>query len=178
MKRLITIDDLLKIRPLAKGISQSRIDPYIDEAQEIDLLNVLGEALYYDFMTRYDQVGDGMYQKYQDLLNGKVYTPPGATYSFEYTGIRTMLSYFMLARLVSDQAINVTRYGLVTKEVDESTQVDVKALDRYVQTIRSVGINYQTRVIKFLRDNPGDYPLYNIVYKETLNNNGVKFFEV
>ena len=58
MKLLLTIDDIAKYRPASEGIPVERINPYIQEAQEIDLCTVIGQVLYADFLAKFDQTGD------------------------------------------------------------------------------------------------------------------------
>jgi hypothetical protein len=177
-KKLITIEDLILYRPLSKNIPVERIESYIEEAQEIDLRAVLGDSLYYDFMLKFDNTGDAMYTKYQELLKGKVYIANGVTK--EYPGIIPMLAHYTLARFYENNAINVTRFGLTAKVTEESTPISDAALAKAVSSIRSVGIAYQNRVEDFLNTVARvDYTLYNSAGVDSqLNNTGVKFFDV
>lgn len=176
MKRLINVDDITKYRPASKAIPLERLDPFISEAQEIDLMQVLGESLHYDFMSKFD-TGVAESTKYQELLNGKVYTPPGQQ-PIEFNGLKPMLVYFTLARFYQNNPINVTRFGLTQKVNEESTPLDARSLSVAVDEVRSIGINYQTRVVKFLSDNATTYPLFGYSKKEILNTGGVKFFDI
>lgn len=175
-KRLFTVEDIARYRPLSKSIPKERIDPYIEEVQLIELQNVLGDALFYDLMLKFDTSGDPMYSKYQDLLNGVVYVVNSV--SIQCGGLVPMLCYYTLARFFRNNPINITRYGLVTKNTEESTPVEQPAVEAAIGELKSIGINYQNRVIEFLKAKATDYPLYQYNTKELINKTGVKFFGV
>ena len=82
MPNIITIQDIKEVRPLAQ-LDPQRVDPYINEAQENDLRPILGDALFYDFITNIDTT------KYRELLNGKTYTKNN--YSIFFPGVKPML---------------------------------------------------------------------------------------
>lgn len=155
---LITQDDIKVYAPTAE-LDDARIAPYIQEAMELDLKPVLNDAFYYDFVSKVFVSGDTMYSAYQDLLYGKDYTYQ--TLTINYPGIKPMLSYYALARFVRDNPVHVTRFGVVTKVVAQSEQVDPKVLFGYVNEKKSAALNYQNQVIKFLCNNATTYPLYN-----------------
>lgn len=174
MKLLITIENICEFRPLSKGIPAVRIQPYIQEAQQFDLKRLLGDPLYVDFMTYFDNA-DVAYDKYRDLLNGKNYVVDGNT--IEHPGLRGYLSYMTLARFFNNNQINVTKYGLVEKNGEDSTPLDWKAIAAAVAEIRSNGLNLQVDIQKYLRSNPTTYPLYNYQDGSASGQLGVKFFD-
>ncbi|KKK94577.1 hypothetical protein LCGC14_2681460, partial [marine sediment metagenome] len=48
---LLAASDFSEIREIGSNINDARILPYVREAQRIDMLNFLGEDLYYDFLV-------------------------------------------------------------------------------------------------------------------------------
>jgi hypothetical protein len=174
MKQLITIEDIIKFRPISKDIPPERINPYIQEAQRIDVGQLLGRALYYDFVSKFDVTGDAMYTAYQELLNGIAYAINGRTYNYE--GLSPCLSYFSLARFCENNPINVTKYGLVAKLDDSSTSLDPLIIKQAITGLRSVAIQYQTDVEQFLVDKASTYPLFASAESISTNKTGVKFF--
>lgn len=164
---LITIDDIREYRPVS-SLDAKRIDPYILEAQENDLRPVLGDALYFDFLTNIDTT------KYRDLLNGKNYII-NSNY-VEFPGIKPMLCYYSLARIVVNNPLNITSYGVVQKTVNESQPVDAAMLGKLVTELRSVALSYQNRLKDFLLNNMTTYTLYNSRTTSETNSTGFSFF--
>lgn len=157
-KYLITKEDIKVYRPTAE-LDDARIKPFIKEAQTLDLKPVLNDALFYDFVLNFDDTLGASYAKYQELLNGKLYTYNGNPIYFD--GVKPMLSYMALARFVIDNPINITRMGIVVKTVNQSTPVDPQQIKMLVNELRSTAISYQNQVIQFLENNASTYPLYN-----------------
>lgn len=175
-KLIITIDDIARFRPMSKLIPNERITPFIRESQVQDLLPVLGDTLFYDFVNKFDNPSDGSYSIYQDLLQGKIYTPSGYASSVIYSGIIPMLSYFTLARYYQNAQVNATSYGVVQKNTEYSTSISNQSVQNSADYLRSLGISFQDGVIKFLSDNQTIYPLYQTGKKSVQNDIGVKFF--
>jgi hypothetical protein len=177
-KTLITIDDISRYRPVSKLIPTERIQPFIRESQVQDLLPVLGDTLYYDLLDKFDNTGSAMFTKYQELLGGKLYTPPGYSTSIIFAGIIPMLSYFSLARYYQNSQVSATSYGLVQKNSEYATPMTSQGVQGSVEYLRSLGISYQESLVKFLIDNNTDYPLFSTGVKGIQNDIGVKFFSV
>ncbi len=153
----ITLNDIKMLRPTAE-LDGVRWEPYCVEAQDQDLRPILGDGLFYDFMTKFYSTGDPMYASYQELLNGKVYTYNSQSIYFD--GIKPMLCYFTLARLVQNNPVNITRFGVVTKVVSQSQNVDAQTLRQVVNELRSNAVSYKNQVDTFLLNNQTTYPLY------------------
>jgi hypothetical protein len=177
-KLLINIDDVKRFRPISKEVGQDRFAPYVYEAQNNDLQPVLTPALFADFVARFDQTADGKYEAYQELLTGKTYTPTGQAHPIIFEGIKPMLVYYSLARFVENQQLNITRFGIVQKNIQESEPVSEKSITNLVATLRSNGLVYENKVVEFLRNNQSTYPLFQ-GRAETINQmGGLKFFDV
>jgi hypothetical protein len=174
-KQLITIEQIRQFRPASKSIPADRITPYIYEAQQHDLKPLLGDALYYDFMTRYDQSADPKYSAYQDLLNGVAYQYGNIT--IEHPGLTAFLVYFTLSHFYVNNQVNVTPFGLTTKKTDESDPVDAKMMANAIAELRAIALSYQADIVKFLTTKGAVYPLYNYQDGSALGNVSVKFFD-
>jgi hypothetical protein len=168
---LVTLHDLKKIRPLA-DLNGSRWEQYAVESQDQDLRPILGDGLYYDFMTKVFDTGATEYADYQLLLNGTNWTDNGQTVYFD--GLVPMLSYFTMARFVQNNPINITRYGIVTKTLSQSTPADPAMINSVVNELRSSAITYKNQVDNYLLNNVTTYPLY--IGSESAINTGFKFF--
>lgn len=158
LKYLITQEDIRRYRPTAE-LDEARIQPSIIEAQNNDLKPVLNNAFFYDFITKFDDSADAMYAKYQSLLNGKEWTYNANLEQFN--GVMPMLCYFALARFVESNPFHVTRFGFTKKVVTQSEQALPEEIRIMTNSLRSTAISYQNDVIRFLENNPSDYPLYN-----------------
>jgi len=157
-KRLIiTLQHIKELRPTAE-LDGQRWEPFAVEAQDQDLRPVLGDGLFYDFMTKFHNTGDAMYSAYQNLINGTSYTYAGQTIYFD--GLKPMMVYYTLARLVQNNAVNITRFGVVTKVVNQSQPVDAQVLRQVVNELRSSAQTYKNQVDLFLGQNQTTYPLY------------------
>lgn len=169
---LITIDDLKAIRPLAE-LDGLRWEQYAVESQDQDLRPILGDGLYYDFMNEVFDTGDSMYAHYQSLLNGKSWTYNGQTVYFD--GLKPMLCYFTLARLVQNNQVNITRYGVVSKVVPQSQPVDAQVIRHVVNELRSNAMTYKNQVDTFLLNNTSTYYLY--IGSQSAITTGFKMFK-
>lgn len=173
-KFVITIDNIREFRPIAKTIDATRIGSYIQEAQQIDLKQLLGDALYLDFMTKFDDSTQGAtYTAYQELLKGKTYTYGGR--SIEHPGLIGFLAYSALARFFANNQINATSFGVVQKDWEGSTPIDAKTLQMTITEIRSNALAFKADIEKFLSSNPTTYPLY--APDESAPGNGPMFFD-
>ena len=154
---IITLQDIKQLRPTAE-LDGERWEPFALEAQDQDLRPILGDGLFYDFMTKCYSTGDAMYSDYQNLLNGTNYTYNGQTIYFD--GLKPMMVYYTLARFVQNNPVNITRYGVVTKLVNQSQPVDAQVLRQVVNELKSSAQTYKNQVDLFLNQNQTTYPLY------------------
>lgn len=175
-KLLVTKNDIIGYRPIASEIPQDRIEVYIQEAQRHDLMPILGSALYYDFMTEYDDSGDDMYTAYQALLNGSVWEYNG--FNKQHYGLKPIVAYYALSRLVANNQLNVTRYGITTKVNPQSEPASDLSIRNLITELKSVAVSYQNQTLEFLRENETTYPLYAQAIEKPVNNMGLKFFTI
>lgn len=169
---LISQDDIQKYHSIS-DIPQGRLNPFILTSQELDLKPVLNEALYHDFITKYNNSSDPMFNAYQNLLNGTNYTYSGVT--IEYPGIIPMLVAFTMARFLPINQIQITRHSVVIKKNDQSDPVPSSTLTYIVNSLRSEATAYQNQLEKFLLQNQTSYPLYGQYPSTTQSRTGSKF---
>lgn len=160
-KLLITQDNLKEIRPAA-DFDEVRIAPFIREVQRVYLRPVLNDALYLEFLERFDDV-DPQYDKYRDLLNGKKYQKDD--YDILFDGAKFMLSYYTFVLLVTDNPVNFVRFGVVKKVANQSESLTPQEMTLQINSLKSTAMIYQNNLIRYLEDNDSIYPLYN--YKKS-----------
>jgi hypothetical protein len=159
--KLISVSDIQMFRAISDNVPDSRLDPYILEAQEMDLYELLGKDLYLKLFTEV--------------------TPPTfpATYFYpelkqEYAGF---LCYSAYARLISQNQTTVTAYGVVSKKTDFSDLVPEPTLQRTIQAARGSAQEYAKRLIAFLNDNSETYPewMQSCNYRGRINKTGTAY---
>lgn len=175
MAFLISKTDIKEYRPTA-DLPNERIDVYIEEVQKSEMRYLLGEPLYYDFITKYSDSGDPMYNNYQNLLNGTTYTYNSET--IEFFGLKPMLVYYTLARFVVQNPVNLTRYGVVQKTNNNSQPLEVSQIRMVETSLKGEAVRYQNDAEKYLLENNTTYPLYNKRLSKPVNSSSFKFFGV
>lgn len=136
---IITVEDIRKVRDIARNIDEERVNVFIREAEVLDIIPEIGAELYERFnqigkivvdAERADletEAGEDIYAlseadlttEEHKFLYGGYYTDDCGKERY-ISGIKEALCYFAYARLVRNAQINVTRYGVVTKLGEES----------------------------------------------------------
>jgi hypothetical protein len=175
-KLIVTREDMAMYRPISKNIPQDRVEVFINEAQILDLMPILGHALYYDFVNKFDQTGDPMYTAYQALLNGSTWISGGVT--VQHYGLKPIVAYYALARLTKNNQINLTSYGVTSKVNPQSEPVQPLQLKDQINELNSVAVAYQDQVMKFLQENSTTYPLYNYNGENPVTKTSFRIIEI
>jgi len=84
--------EILKHREISKNVRTTKINPFIEDSQFLDLKPLLGDAFYVDLIKNQTEV------KYIELLDGKEYDYDGKTYSF--AGLKKILSIHLHIYLI------------------------------------------------------------------------------
>lgn len=165
---LITIDDIRKIRQIAKNIDPERVNIYIREAELLDLLPRIGA----EFYQKLSNIGPIVLEKCRtklqtedgediateneyDLpvnewkfLNGGYYwTKDGEKRRFE--GVRAALCYYAYARFIRSHSLQTTPYGVVNKTGDDSSNVDIKTVAAMSEEARKIAEEYLSQSLMF-----------------------------
>lgn len=125
-------------------------------AQQVDLRNLLGNALYTDLIRDFQE--SPSLPLYGDLWNGSNWICGDKTYS--HLGLKTMLCLFAYARYVVNSNLDSTYSGTQLKENQYSTNAEDKALIRLHDNTRSEALAYWADIERYLCDNSEDYPLW------------------
>lgn len=124
---LISRDDIIAYRSISANANVSKkLEPFILEAQESDLKNLLGNPLYNDLLN--DYLGSPSLSTYEDLFNGSSWTCGGKAYY--HRGIKVVLVYFSYARYVMNSPFESTAFGTVVKKDQYSEVQDQKAVQK------------------------------------------------
>lgn len=110
---LIDRQEIAKHRELSKSVREDKINPYIEDAQRLDLKPLLGERLY-NTIARNPEA-------HTLLLDGGEYEHNGETY--DHPGLKKVLSIFTYARYVMFGSYTDTPFGFVEKSSQDSKSV-------------------------------------------------------
>ncbi len=165
--QLITAADFLPYRAISKNLDEAkRIEPHIIEAQNNDLIELLGEYLYFDLIKNIKaynaaKEADPLYvattqqQHFLDLLHGVTYVyKPGTPNEItkEYPGLIPVMVYLTYARFVNRDNIRSTPAGFVVKTTMESTPISAKQITEEAgRAVADANVCFR-RVEKFMRD--------------------------
>ncbi|MCR5863076.1 hypothetical protein LRS05_13480 [Flavobacterium sp. J372] len=148
MQPLITRDDIVKYRQIAKSLNNDKLNESILEAQLLDLKPLLGERLFDNIIA--------LPEDYTELLDGGVYTHDGIEYS-NY-GLKMALAYFAYARYVMFSHATDTPYAFVEKRNTDSQPVTSETKKSLFTTNREIAGKVWNNVRMYLqRTNYADY---------------------
>lgn len=160
---IITTDNIRQVRPIAENIDDvARIEPYIREAELLNVLPVIGAEVYQfldetDFTTGDSWTftkGDGIAvevtrQQHDALIHGGYYT--GSCASGHSMGLAAACSYYAYARAVMNNQVNVTSFGVVRKRGDFSEPVDAPTLVQVSREAKKIGDEILREVVEQLK---------------------------
>lgn len=132
MNNLITVEEIrLYGRQIGKAVSNDKITAYIEEAEQLHIKPIIGNALY-PRLIRYIDNGTGEEPLLDTLLDGGIYEYPSCDCGGEekeeayVNGLRKAIAYFVYAQNVMVGDFESTRFGMVTKVNDYSEHLSDK----------------------------------------------------
>ena len=149
---LINRTDIALYREIARGVREDKINPYIDDAQLLDLKPLLGSALYYDMVKNSTDA------KYSNLLNANEFEVNGVTYS--HVGLKKILAIYADARYKLFGSFTDTSFGFVEKTYQGSTATPQNSKKDYYKLNQQIATQYFSDVALFLDNNKTIYPLW------------------
>ena len=155
--QLITLANIQAVKSISLNVNESKqLTPYILEAQNFDLRELLGDAFYLDLVA--DFVASPSLADYSTLFNGGTYTYGSETYHLD--GIKLFLIYCTYARYLANSSVIATATGLVHKTNQYSDKVEEKTISRLVSQARSGATFVENNVKEYLSRYSSTYPLY------------------
>ena len=155
---LITASKIKEIRAISDNIKESkRIEPFILEAEQTDLMDLLGNALYTDLL---DKVNDSP-SIYDTLLNGGTYTYKGIKYTIK--GLGYALAYFAYSRFLKFQGVNITNFGIVQKTTEFSQPVSGADINRMASSAKDIAMSYFSDCKLYLDRNSDTFSLWEFI---------------
>ena len=155
--QLITLANIQAVKSISLNINESKqLTPYILEAQNFDLRELIGDAFFLDLVT--DFLANPSLSIYSLLFNGGTYTYGGETYHLD--GLKLYLIYSTYARYLSNSNVISTASGLVHKTNQYSESVTEKTISRLVSQARSSAVFCENNIKDYLSRFKSNYPLY------------------
>ena len=136
-------------RDISQHVDEARIETYIRESENIDIKSALGDTLFLDVKANPS--------KHTLLLDGGTYQANGKKEVF--SGLKTALAYYTYARVVKNVDTNVTRFGLVHKDSEYSSEVEFKEKMQSYNDAFSIADSYLKECVRFLSETK--YELYD-----------------
>lgn len=147
---LITKTDIASKRPISKSVADAKIDPFIEDAELLDLLPLLGERFYFAIVETP--------ANYADLLDEKEYQYDGHT--IKSPGIKRVLIDFAFARYMMHGSVTDTPFGMVQKESQDSTAVSRTDKKESYKLHQQTAMLYWAQVENYLIRNSTLYPFF------------------
>lgn len=143
-------DEYLKVySPLGKSIDVDEVFPFVQNAQNVYIQDVLGTPLY------------------NDLVN-KVAT--GVTFStieWELVDLCSRaLVYWTVYSALPSLYIKIRNAGVVKQQSENTQNADLSELKYLREEQKNLAEFYNTRIVNFLCDKSTQFPLYNAVSKD------------
>lgn len=132
----------------------ARMEPYILQAQRIDLKRTLG-------IRFYNQVIKGIADAtliFQTLRDGEEYDDDGIV--IKYEGLKPIIVNYALARFYTNQDVNITRRGIVRKTNDLSEPLSGAEKQGLIIMAKSTAKSYEEELRAYLKFNRTIYPAF------------------
>lgn len=168
---IITPNDIRKVRPIANNIEDiARIEPYIDNAEKLDILPEIGASLYKQFdeavKLNVFQIKGGINiitnsskeilltsSQWDEFLNGAYYNCDdcGCDGLRHSEGLIAATAYLAYSRLLPNHPVNVTAFGIVKKLGPLSEPIDEKTLYTAANSAKKIGLEFLRQTVDHLR---------------------------
>lgn len=165
---LINVDDIRKVRQIAKNIPDDRIEIYIREAESLDVIPYIGAAFYQKlsdlgdiilgktegYLIDHDSEAISVGNEYDlpinefKFLNGGYYKSKSGELK-RIEGIRKAICYYSYARFILMHSTRITPFGVVTKMGDESTSSDIRATTAMSAEAKKIADEYLRQCLEY-----------------------------
>ena len=125
---------------------------FIPEAEQLDVKPILGEQMYIDLLEA--QTGTTLSVNQVLLLDGGIYTVENRKYIFK--GLKVAISYFVYSRLIRNADGQLTRFGFVDKNLNESDRPQLKEKLVAADDAAKSGNAYLNEVLQLIKLNDMD----------------------
>lgn len=157
MEKLITLNDIKAIRQIASNIDDvASIDPYIIEAQNVDLRKLLGIKFFNVLLKELALATPPV--RATNILGGCTYTTTDDDTEIAFAGIKPLIAYYAYARAIPNLGKRVARMGVVKKVTNFSEPAEPAEISAMVIEAKSNAKVYEEDLLFFLDNNKDTYP--------------------
>lgn len=151
----ISQDYLIEKSVIDSNVDFKKITPAIIEAQELDLLPLLGTDLY-----------DAMEAHIIALVDNSTAIPAAYKTLLDDYIIKALM-YYVLGRISPTFKFKYAAKGIMVKNSDNSQQADTIDMEKMEDRWRNIAMQYANRMTDFLIFNYGTYPEYAQISSST-----------
>lgn len=151
---LIDKIEIAKHRQISQSVRDDKIDPYIEDAEFLDLKNLLGELLYNDIVANPTSAEN------IKLMDPFAYTYEG--YNYKHQGLKKVLSIFSYSRYIMFGSNTDTPFGLMNKRSQDSDQVETDQLKIIYKKDQQIAHQYFGEIRRYLDRFASTYPLWQV----------------
>lgn len=157
-KQLTDVDSVkTTIRPMSTHVDVEKILVYIDESQQQDIKNALGDNLFIDLLRYVNrEEGSPVNDAYENLLYGGIYK--NGNDEFIFSGLEKALKYFVYARLVKHGDRNLSRVGLMQNQVEYSSHAELKEKQEEYKDAFSIAEELMNDCLRYIKHNSDKFP--------------------
>lgn len=163
MKHLTTIENIKgNVRFVSKTLDDKRIEPYITESEQLNIKSQIGDALFIDLLEYVAATDKTSFPDYSTLLNGGIYesTVCRTKEKRSFEGLIQCLNYYVWARIVKNNNYTLTRFGMVNKEEQHSSNAEFKERTIIERDALSVADKYLADCLLYLSAKKEEFPLF------------------
>jgi len=165
MNNLITHTEFSELKSISKRYDDDKVNKSITQAMT-DLREVLGVSFYFDVISNTETA------EYTTLLDGGEFSVEGLTYVHD--GLKSLVADYAYARYLYEVNTNLTSFGMVGKNNQDSTPVDRNMIKDLVgQTNKDAGRKWEL-IEDYLEANIELFPVW-AKSKRTVDNNPASF---
>lgn len=160
-KIILKSSDVEQYADISDNYEESRFNVFALRAQETQLRELLGDALYYALINDLDVSGVPQSAPYTTLVNGESYTYDNET--VEYFGLKPFLAFHWLAINNREGDIRQADYGNIMysdNPQDNMTKMSKSQKDEVNASYMSSSVSYRNNIVQYLNEKDDDYPTW------------------
>lgn len=170
MNNLLTPTQIQSFKDLGIKIDEKKIIPIIEQAQIVELKEVLGDRFYFDVIANKNN------PDYAPLLSGCSFTYFGVNYYQD--GLNALLADYFMSKYILQVNTNLTPFGATQKLSNDSELADRNSLkDVSTQQLQLAGARWEI-IRLYLNANPNLFPNWkNNIYSSDSAKAGNRTFK-
>lgn len=150
MNNLLTPTQIQSFKDIGYKIDENKINPIIEQAQIVELKEVLGDRFYFDVLANKDN------PDYAPLFSGCSFTYFDVNYYQD--GLNALLGDYFMSKYVLQVNTNFTPFGATQKLAQDSEPTDRNSLkDISTQQLQLAGARWEI-IYLYLNANPALFP--------------------